>query len=84
MEFDRSIESAQSSPERSQLIRREVSERILNLRKCSVNMKNFVNKRILIVDDEPFNLQSIVVILKLALKKLKIDEKILDPYIDIA
>jgi phage gp16-like protein len=41
-----------------------------------------VNKRILIVDDEPFNLMSLMTILRLSLKKMGLDELLLKDYID--
>lgn len=49
---------------------------------CSFTMRNFINKRLLIVDDEPFNLQSLNVMLKLSLKQLNVDPDIIDPYLD--
>lgn len=51
---------------------------------CSALMKNWVSKRVLIVDDEPFNLSSMRILLKLSLKKMNIDDTMLDAYIDQA
>ena len=41
-------------------------------------------ERILIVDDEAYNIKALKIILQGALKNLKYDEKFLDEYIDIA
>lgn len=47
-------------------------------------MINSISKRVLIVDDEPFNLRSLQVMIKLSLKQLKVDPDIIEPYLDKA
>lgn len=49
-----------------------------------VHAKAAPEKRILIVDDEPFNLKSLKIMIEVSLKLLGMDSTLLDNYIDVA
>lgn len=52
--------------------------------KRSSIIKSRSSKRILVVDDEPFNLKSMKVIIDSVLKKLGLEEEFLNSFIDQA